>query len=69
MALFSWVNKKIKKHYDWKMVAATESYGFFFGLFTAGLFPILVIHVNPYIYGFLFLLSISYPMFVWIFKK
>lgn len=69
MALFSWMNKKIKKHYDWKMVAATESYGFFFGLLIASIFPVLALHVDPFIYGALFILSVAYPLYVWIRKK
>jgi len=69
MILFSWMNKKIQKHYDWRMVASTESYGFFFGLFIASIFTSLALHVNPMIYGILFLLTLSYPLYIWIFKK
>lgn len=69
MVMLSWVNKKIKKHYDWKMVAATESYGFFFGLLIASLIPAFVLSVSPCVYGVLFLVSIAYPLYIWIAKK
>lgn len=69
MALMYWINKKIKKHYDWKMVAATESYSFFFGLFIASLFPNLILYSEPWVYGVLFLTCATYPLYIWFSNK